>query len=65
MAYPLQFWLVLEAGLPSMLVAPIGGVGLGLARAIAGLIAAKSIRAPTKNTDSLVDVCIKIHAFFV
>ena len=46
-----------------MLAAPIGGAVVGFVRAIAGLIAAKSIRAPTRNTDSLVDVCIKIHAF--
>jgi hypothetical protein len=48
-----------------MLDKPIVGAITGLARAIAGLIAAKSIRAPTRNTDSLVDVFIRIHPFFV
>jgi hypothetical protein len=48
-----------------MLAIPIAGAVTGLARAIAGLIAAKSIRAPMRNTDSLVDVFIRIHLFLL
>jgi hypothetical protein len=41
------------------------GAVTGLVRAIAGLIAAKSISEPTRNTDSLIEVVIRIHLFFV
>lgn len=46
-----------------MLDKPFAGVVAGFARAIAGLIAAKSIRVPMRNTDSLVDIFIRIQPF--
>jgi hypothetical protein len=62
-AYPLQ--LVLDQLLPSDRATTIFGAVIALVRANAGLNAAKSISKPTKNADTLVEVFIKFHPFFV
>jgi hypothetical protein len=63
--YPLQFVLFTEVELPLMLAILICGAVIRLGRANAGLSAAKSISKPTKNADSLVEVFIRFHPFFV